>query len=61
MASGKLLCCTEFSSTLCDDLEVCEGGEGGRLVREGVYVIQKLIHSAVLQKLTQHRKVTMLV
>ena len=59
--SGKLLCCTEFSSMLCGDLEAWEGEEGGRLVREGVYVIHEQVHFAVLQKLTQHCKATTLV
>ena len=45
----------------CDDLEACEGEEGGRLLGEGVYVIRKLIHFVVLQKLTQQCKATVLV
>ena len=42
----------EFSSMPCDDLEACEVEGGGRLLGEGVYVIYKLIHLVVLQKLT---------
>ena len=33
-------------------------GVGGRLQREGIYVHTRLIHAAVRQKLTQHRKAT---
>ena len=44
---------------LCDDLEVWDGGVGGRLKREGLRVYVDLIHAVVQQKLTQHSKATM--
>ena len=44
---------------LCDDLEVWDGGVGGRLKREGIRVLVELIHVVVQQKLTQHSKATM--
>ena len=49
----------ELSLVLCDDLEVWDGGVGGRLKREGLRVLVELIHVVVQQKLTQHSKATM--
>ena len=43
----------------CNDLEGKDGGLGGRLMREGMYV-GWLIHAVVWQKLTQHCKAVFL-
>ena len=45
---------------LCDDLEGWDGGMGGRVKREWIYVYLWLIHTVVQQKPTQHRKATIL-
>ena len=37
----------ELSLLLCDDLEGWDGGMGGRLKREGIYVYIWLIHVVV--------------
>ena len=38
---------------LCDDLEGWDGGLGGKLKREEIYVFLRLIHVVVQQKLAQ--------
>ena len=40
----------EFSLVLCDDLEGWDGGDVGRLRKEGIYVYLELIHAVVQQK-----------
>ena len=46
---------------LCDDLEEWDGGwVGGRLKSEGINVYFWLIHVAMWQKPTQHRKAIIL-
>lgn len=41
---------------LCDDLDMWNGGVGGRLKRDGINVYTWLIHSVVQWKLMQHCK-----
>ena len=45
---------------LCDDLERWDGGRGGRLKRERVYVNIQLSHLVAQQKLTQKCKAIIL-
>ena len=56
-ASGSCCVDRELSSGLCDDPE---GWVGGRLKKEGIYVDTWLIHAAVQQTRTQHRKAIIL-
>ena len=48
-------CCVAqgAQTALCDDLEGWDGGVGGRLKREGIYVYLLLVHFIIQQKLTQ--------
>ena len=61
IGGGKLLLYKNLRLVLCVDLEGgMEGGVGGKLKREGIYVYLRLIHVAVQQKLTQHCKIIIL-
>ena len=45
----------EFSLVLCDDLEGWDGGDVGRLRKEGIYVYLELIHAVVQQKTIENK------
>ena len=43
---------------LCDNENGWDGGLGGRLKKEGIYVYKELTHIDVQQKLTSHCKLS---